>query len=449
MNSILKDIENLKSESSINYRFYSEIVTIKDLLESHKMDFEGNKGKKTLAEPRNLEIFNAKKYSKKLSRREALVALSSNDLSLSSKVELIVKHLGIVYEEFESEVLSIAAIENGEVIYGLMAGTISNIELHTHIHQIVVHGKSRVYKITPSKDLATALVTGDTQVHIMSLTSKKYLKSFIGHNHWILTSTMSEDNKWYVTGSCDRSIKVWEHNTYKEAFLLQGHTGDIWAVTLSSKSEYIVSGSEDKLVILWDFVNKKIIRSFIGHTAPVYSVLISKKNEFILSASGDGTIRLWDLNTGSQRSMLEHKGMVRSLVLMNNDKILLSIAGKTLKMWDMPSMTLISQMNHTGNLISLGVSKDEKLAFTGDVYSRLWVWDLENMVLKMVFGGAKKNVQAVEISENFQIVAIADFGIVRIWDIEKMKQIEVLVDKSQAEKWKGVLNVDNFIGFLG
>lgn len=449
MNSVLKDIENLKSESSMNYRFYSEIVAVKDLLENHKMDFEGNKVKKALEKPKNLEIYNANKYSKKLSRREALVSLSNNDLNLNSKVELIVKHLGIVYEEFESEVLSIAVIENDEVMYGLMAGTISNVEISTHTHQIVVHGKSRVYKITPSKDLTTALVTGDTQVHIMSLTTKKYLKSFIGHSHWILTSTMSEDNKWYVTGSCDRSIKVWEHDIYKEKFQLQGHTADVWTVTVSNKNEFIVSGGEDKLIILWDFANKKIIRSFIGHTAPVYSVLISQKNEFLYSASGDGTIRLWNLDTGSQESVFEHKGMVRALVLINNDEILLSIAGKTLKIWDLLSMTLVSQMNHTGNLISLAVSKDEKLAFTGDVYSRLWVWDLENKVLKMVFGGAKKNVQAVEMSEDFQFVAIADMGIVRIWDIEKMKQIEVLVEKSQAEKWKNVLNVDNFVGFLG
>lgn len=448
MNAIVKDIEDLKSESSLNYRFYSEILTVKDLLENHKMDYEPKDATKKFESPKEIEIYSQSKYSKKLSRREALVSISNSELKLSAKIELIVKHLGIVYEDSESEVLSIAAIDNNDVMYGLMVGTISNVELSSHSHQIVVHGKSRVYKIAPSKDLTTAMITGDTQIHIMSMATKKYIKSFVGHNHWILTASVSDDNKWFLTGSCDRTIKVWDHNIYKEKFQLQGHTADIWAVLLSSSNKYIVSAGEDKTIILWNFNTNEKLKTFVGHTSPIYSVQVTKNEDFILSASGDGTIRVWDIQSGLQSSVLEHKGMVRSILLIKKDKVLLSIGGNSLKVWDLTNWSLISQLNHTANLISLAVSKDEKLIFTGDVRSRLWIWDLDNLSLKTVFGGAKSNIKAVEISEDFQFIAIAESGIARIWNIEKLKQVDVLVSKLQAEKWKNVLNVDNIDQFL-
>ncbi|RKU30419.1 hypothetical protein C6497_04340 [Candidatus Poribacteria bacterium] len=62
-----------------------------------------------------------------------------------------------------------------------------------------------------------------------------------------------------------------------------GHTGKVLSVAFNPDSTTIVSGSRDKTIRLWDVDTGESIRTLSGHTGKVYTV----------SFSPDGNHRKW------------------------------------------------------------------------------------------------------------------------------------------------------------
>ena len=56
-----------------------------------------------------------------------------------------------------------------------------------------------------------------------------------------------------MSGSKDKTIKIWDKITGKVIKNLEGHTYDVWSVSFSPDHDgnYIVSGSYDKTVKIW------------------------------------------------------------------------------------------------------------------------------------------------------------------------------------------------------
>jgi len=79
-----------------------------------------------------------------------------------------------------------------------------------------------------------------------------------------------------------------------------GHSGTVLSVAFSPDGKQIVSGSLDRTIKLWDAETGNEIRTFSGHTSHVFSVSFSPDGRQILSCSADGTIRLWDVLTGRE-----------------------------------------------------------------------------------------------------------------------------------------------------
>jgi pleiotropic regulator 1 len=59
-------------------------------------------------------------------------------------------------------------------------------------------------------------------------------------------------NKYFVTGSNDRTIKFWDLVEGKLIITLTGHINSVRALALSNRHPYLFSGGEDKMVKCWD-----------------------------------------------------------------------------------------------------------------------------------------------------------------------------------------------------
>jgi len=66
------------------------------------------------------------------------------------------------------------------------------------------------------------------------------------------TESFSPDGKRIVSGSGDKTVKVWDAQTGQEMFTIKGHSEGVSSVSFSPDGKRIVSGSYDKTVKVWD-----------------------------------------------------------------------------------------------------------------------------------------------------------------------------------------------------
>jgi len=112
----------------------------------------------------------------------------------------------------------------------------------------------------------------------------------------VLFKVFSEKVQDTVKVLSGRSL-LWSHCLC----VLEGHTGSITDVAVSPDGSKIVSGSEDKTVRIWDVTTgAQVGEALQGHTDIVTSVVFSPDSSKVVSGSDDKTLRIWDVNTGTQ-----------------------------------------------------------------------------------------------------------------------------------------------------
>ncbi len=69
----------------------------------------------------------------------------------------------------------------------------------------------------------------------------------------------------------------------------------ITCVAISFDNKYILSGSIHRRVRVWGRKSGKLLYRLTGHSDELTSVAISRDNRFIVSGSWDSTVRIWKL----------------------------------------------------------------------------------------------------------------------------------------------------------
>ena len=76
----------------------------------------------------------------------------------------------------------------------------------------------------------------------------------------------------------------------------------------------LISGSSDRTIKIWDVFTGTYLGTLQGHSHWVASLALSQDAKILISGSWDETIRCWDIPTGqclqTLRSLLPYKGMI-------------------------------------------------------------------------------------------------------------------------------------------
>ena len=113
-----------------------------------------------------------------------------------------------------------------------------------------------------------------------------------------------------AVGSTSGAVIILCAVTGSQAAILSGHKKWVRSVAFSSDGGLLVSGSDDKTVKLWDMQTGGVVGTFHGHSYQVQSVSISADHTKIVSGSADSTIRLWDIQTWECLYIIEQHGPV-------------------------------------------------------------------------------------------------------------------------------------------
>eukprot|EP00922_Rhytidocystis_sp_ex-Travisia-forbesii_P036223 GHVS01053735.1.p1 GENE.GHVS01053735.1~~GHVS01053735.1.p1 ORF type:complete len:1049 (-),score=156.03 GHVS01053735.1:77-3223(-) len=174
------------------------------------------------------------------------------------------------------------------------------VEAHTdYIRYLAVH-PSLPYVLSASDDMTVKLWDW-SQDWIR-------LQTFEGHAHYVMMCQWNpKDTHIFATASLDRAIRVWGISSGPSTasstggtvtqphFSLMGHERGVNCIEYSPNGErpYLVSGSDDKTVRVWDYQTKQCIQVLTGHTKNVCAAAFHPHLPILLSGAEDGTVRIW------------------------------------------------------------------------------------------------------------------------------------------------------------
>jgi len=284
------------------------------------------------------------------------------------------------------------------------------------------------------------VVTMDEYTH-----KKSYLQlsgKLQGHTGWITQLATSPDNpQTLISSSRDKTVMVWDLNVSHNGEVsggrpqksLVGHGHFVSDVVLSVDGQYALSGSWDKTLRLWDLTTGKTTRQFIAHTKDVLSVAFSADNRQIVSGSRDNTIRLWNTLAQCKLTLSEkdecHTHWVSSVRFSSSSTSPSIVSGgwdKVVKVWNLSNCRLkTNHIGHAGYVNTVTISPDGSLCASGGKDGIANLWDLnDNKHLYLLPGHDVINAMAFSPNRYWLCAAIG--STIKVWDLEQKAPLDEL-----------------------
>lgn len=239
--------------------------------------------------------------------------------------------------------------------------------------------------------------------------------------HGVQCLAFSPDGRLLVTGSTDRSIRIWDIATTECIKSIPAHARWVWGVAWSSNGEFVASGAEDATVRLWNPTTGEQIACLIGHEGWVKSVDFSADGKLVASGGGDGTVRIWDLSSATDGPGLQghaHEDFGFSLSRDGRRAVTWAFHGDgVILLWDVGSGDCLCAFGKNEKwTYNVAFSPCRKYVAVGCGDGTVRIWDIQKNEEIARLSGIFKSVLRVVFSEDGQRLAIVSgSGEVAIW----------------------------------
>ena len=201
---------------------------------------------------------------------------------------------------------------------------IKSFEVHADTVESIAINPSNTTLLTASMDEYSAVIDLKRLEDIQGTIDKeaKWLTQHVGR---VLCTLYHPQGTYFVTGSEDKTIKVWNPNTFNVMVNFDANDDAVYSLAYSANEGVIVSGSADNAVRTWRVtpagdgeeiavgqealeMTGALVREYNGHQGAVYSVdtalvlprRVNNQTAMIASGSADTSVILWNLRSGNR-----------------------------------------------------------------------------------------------------------------------------------------------------
>ncbi|CAO3632054.1 unnamed protein product [Cunninghamella blakesleeana] len=177
--------------------------------------------------------------------------------------------------------------------------------------------------------------------------NKHTVRVLSGHTDGVMCVQFCDASNIIMTGSYDKTIKIWNLETGQLIRTLEGHTRCVRALQFDEAK--LVTGAMDNTVKIWNWYTGKCIRTLEGHTGGVLSLHFDCR--LMVSGSTDHTIRVWNFQAGECCTLTGHTEWVNSVRLFQKDMLISGSDDSTIRLWNLQTKTCIKEFKgHVGQV---------------------------------------------------------------------------------------------------
>eukprot|EP00761_Pharyngomonas_kirbyi_P010357 gb/GECH01010377.1/.p1 GENE.gb/GECH01010377.1/~~gb/GECH01010377.1/.p1 ORF type:complete len:566 (+),score=90.59 gb/GECH01010377.1/:1-1698(+) len=266
------------------------------------------------------------------------------------------------------------------------------------------------------------LVTGgaDKEVKLWDARTTSPISTLRGTRQGVVRVGYSRDDTLVLAACNDACVYVWNARG-QHRHTLTGHTDKIYGSCFSNDSSHIITGSHDRTIKLWETSRGSCIKTKICFSS---CTDLDVNGNTCVSGHYDGCIRLWDGRSLKQTQDIPnvHVHAITSLSIAPDARyVLTNSRDNTLNIFDMRMQRTILTLNHSEYRTGFNHNKAcwspcGSYVAAGSKTSKVFVWDAASGEVHQELSGHEGSVAAVAWSPDGTSLASAGFdGYFILW----------------------------------
>jgi WD40 repeat protein len=270
------------------------------------------------------------------------------------------------------------------------------------------------------EDLSKIINSNEYLIKIWSTESGEYLESLTGHDSYVTSLIISNDKKYIISGSEDKTIKVWniendfecvqtlqqEQSVYTLCLLpnnifvcglgngtitkwnlndftkidsFKAHDSFINDIKHVSSSQIVSCSYSDvfQKIKLWKLETNECLRTFTGHNWPVKCLEISFDKSKLYSGSEDGTLRVWGISSGECLKTIQLSSPIECIKLLSSNFIAvgLNYTDESLQIIDLKTHEIVKSLEtDSRSVTSLNFDLENNVLYSASGYGEIQMW---------------------------------------------------------------------------
>jgi RNA polymerase sigma factor (sigma-70 family) len=248
------------------------------------------------------------------------------------------------------------------------------------------------------------------------------------HGSTVTGLAFTPDGKALISGSYDKTLRVWDAATGRELRRLPPFRGSLSCLSMPADGRTVAACEYTGEVFLADLAAGRVTPLRPPPGPPDFRACVALSPDGKLLAVGASSLRLWDAAAGKVlRECRGHSGRVRCVAFAPDGKTLASGSDDTtVRLWGAATGKELLRLEVASQLRALAFSPDGKALATGDEGGSLCLWALPSGKPLHHSPGQGLPVTAVAFSPNGKVVASGVNGLVTLWGAATGKELHRL-----------------------